>query len=170
MVWPHHLQCIFCIQSIQLVRMFCSSIRRGSYNNQFLGPFFQNLGYDLWIGNARGNTFSRNHTTLNPDEPQFWTFSWHQIGVYDLPAMIDYILSHTGQDKLIYIGHSQGVTSMFVLLSKRPEYNKKIIILHAIAPPIIMKYHHIVTPDKKDLNKLKVFPKRNNRFHLNLTQ
>lgn len=82
----------------------------------------------IWIrmGNARGNTLSRNHTTLNPNEVDFWKFSWHEMGVYDLPALIDFILARTGQEQLIYAGHSQGGTSLFVLLSERREYNKKI--------------------------------------------
>ncbi|XP_055301156.1 lipase 3-like [Sitodiplosis mosellana] len=83
----------------------------------------------VWIANARGNSFSRNHTKLNPDEEQFWEFSWHEIGFFDLPAMIDYVLMQTGQKQLIYIGHSQGVTSAFVMLSERPEYNEKIAFL-----------------------------------------
>lgn len=83
----------------------------------------------MWSGNARGNTYSRNHTKLNPDEQPFWKFSWHEIGYYDLPAMIDYVLNQTGQDQLIYVGHSQGVSSAFVMLSERPEYNEKIALL-----------------------------------------
>lgn len=53
------------------------------------------------MGNARGNMFSRNHTTLNPNEPEFWKFSIHELGVIDLPAMIDYILLQTNQTQLI---------------------------------------------------------------------
>lgn len=91
------------------------------------------------MGNARGTEYSRNHTSLNPDDLEFWKFSWHEIGYYDLPAMIDYSLKTAKQRQLVFIGHSQGVTSAMVMLSARPEYNKKIKILHALTVPVIMK-------------------------------
>lgn len=123
-----------------------------------LGYFFLNRGHPIWIGNARGNTYSRNHTVKSPDEGEFWKFSFHEIGIYDLPAMIDFILSKTQQDQLIYVGHSQGVTSAFVMLSERPEYNAKISILHAIAPPIILKHYTPIAPSSmKDVHNMEVF-------------
>lgn len=61
-----------------------------------------------------GNTYSRRHISLNPNDPKFWDFSWHEIGIYDIPATIDYILQQTNQTKLSYVGHSQGVTAMYV--------------------------------------------------------
>lgn len=75
---------------------------------------FADAGYDVWIGNARGNTYSRQHMTINPDDPKFWDFSWHEVGIYDLPATIDYILEHTNQTKISYVGHSQGVTAYVI--------------------------------------------------------
>lgn len=39
-------------------------------------PFIlADLGYDVWLGNNRGNRFSKYHTTLDPAEPEYWRFS-----------------------------------------------------------------------------------------------
>ncbi|XP_034473375.1 lipase 3 [Drosophila innubila] len=99
---------------------------------------FADKGYDVWLGNARGNIYSRNNTKISMNHPNFWSFSWHEIGAYDLPAMIDYILALTGQKALHYVGHSQGCTTFFVMASFRPEYNAKIKTAHMLAPPIFM--------------------------------
>lgn len=31
-------------------------------------------GYDVWLGNARGNLYSKAHVTYNVDSPAFWNF------------------------------------------------------------------------------------------------
>ncbi|KAH8310918.1 hypothetical protein KR044_003466 [Drosophila immigrans] len=97
-------------------------------------------GFDVWLGNGRGNTYSRNHTTLSPEHPYFWRFSWHEIGYYDIAAMIDHALKTNGQGQksIHYVGHSQGTTVFFTLMSSRPEYNEKIKTAHMFAPIAIM--------------------------------
>lgn len=69
-------------------------------------------GYDVWLGNSRGNTFSRAHTEYDPDhnEKKFWDFTWKDMGDYDLPAVIDAIQTETDGKKVAYVGHSQGTT------------------------------------------------------------
>ncbi|KXJ78622.1 hypothetical protein RP20_CCG004106 [Aedes albopictus] len=95
-------------------------------------------GYDVWMGNVRGNVNSRKHISLDPAKPEFWDFSWHEIGLYDLPTMIDYVLKKTNQPSLHYVGHSQGTTAFFVMASLKPEYNSKILSMQALAPVAFM--------------------------------
>lgn len=95
--------------------------------------------YDVWLGNSRGN----RHASVNyqtADLNSLWDFSFHEIGKFDLPAMIDYVLAYTKQPKLFYVGHSQGTTSLMVLLSTRPEYNDKIAQAHLLAATAFQKY------------------------------
>nr|CAH7747960.1 unnamed protein product [Callosobruchus chinensis] len=109
------------------------------------GYMLADEGYDVWLGNARGNMYSRNHTTLDPDKNMtFWDFSWHEIGLVDLPAMIDYILEQTGTDGLYYAGHSQGTTVFYVMAAERPEYNRKIKAHVSLAPVAYLS--HVTSP------------------------
>lgn len=56
----------------------------------------------------------------------FWDFSFDDIGTYDVPCAIDFVLQQTGYDQLTLVGWSQGSTNVFVTLSLRPEYNAKV--------------------------------------------
>lgn len=91
--------------------------------------------YDLWVGNNRGNYYSRQHVRLNPDrDTEYWNFYSHEIGFYDIPAMIDYVLDYTATEKLNYIGFSQGTGTFLVMCSERPEYCDKVQLLIGLAP------------------------------------
>lgn len=52
--------------------------------------------------------------------------------------MIDYITSRTGQQRMHYVGHSQGTTAFFVMCAERPVYNDRIISAHMLAPIAFM--------------------------------
>lgn len=63
-------------------------------------------GFDVWLGNMRGNAFSREHPTLRPessarDRHAFWNFSVDEVASYDLPACIRYILQTTGNEQVV---------------------------------------------------------------------
>nr|CAD7430215.1 unnamed protein product [Timema monikensis] len=105
-----------------------------------LGYLLADAGYDVWMGNSRGNTYSSSHVELSIEDPEFWQFSWHEMGIYDLPATIDYILEQTMQKKLYYIGHSMGNTMFYVLCSMRPEYNAKIRAQFSLAPVAFVEH------------------------------
>ncbi|OWR52888.1 hypothetical protein KGM_201191 [Danaus plexippus plexippus] len=95
--------------------------------NDSLGIALANSGYDLWFGNCRGNRYSRRHRDLDPNrDSSYWSFTFHEMGYYDLPAIIDRVLNETGTPSLTAIGHSRGNTIFFVLGSTRPEYNSKV--------------------------------------------
>lgn len=53
-------------------------------------------GYDIWLGNARGNTYSKRHVSLKHDDSEFWDFSWHEMAYFDVPAEIDYVYKIRG--------------------------------------------------------------------------
>ena len=91
-------------------------------------------GYDVWMGNFRGNVFSLNHTYLNYKSKDFWRYSWDEHGTVDLPAMIKYVMEYTKVPKIRYIGHSMGTTSLFVMLNEYPEMNRVIDYCVALAP------------------------------------
>ncbi|OXA52641.1 Lipase 3 [Folsomia candida] len=93
-------------------------------------------GYDVWMANARGNRYSKRNIAMTPKKSAFWDFSWHEIGKYDIPASIDYILATTGLKELNYVGHSMGTTAFFVAMSLRPEYNAKVRKMIALAPAV----------------------------------
>ncbi|XP_046452950.1 lipase 3-like isoform X1 [Daphnia pulex] len=103
------------------------------------------LGYDVWMGNTRGNIYSRNHVELDPDQdPEFWQYSWDEIGYYDIPACINYVLAVTGWDKLVYAGHSLGTGLFFIAMIQHPELNSKVHRMLALAP--ISSKHNLRSP------------------------
>nr|ACU57197.1 triacylglycerol lipase [Penaeus vannamei] len=95
-------------------------------------------GYDVWLSNMRGNTYSRNHVELDPEDISFWQFSWDELAYYDVPASIDYVLGMTGAEAVYYAGWSMGTTVFWAMMSEKPEYNEKVRAMAAMAPVAFM--------------------------------
>ncbi|KAI5646270.1 alpha/beta hydrolase fold domain-containing protein [Phthorimaea operculella] len=94
-------------------------------------------GYDVWILSNRGTSEeSQRHIryTLPRDADQYWDFSFDELGRYDLPATIDFVLEETGKPKMKYVGFSQGTAIFYVMVSELPEYAEKISLMVSLAP------------------------------------
>lgn len=91
-------------------------------------------GYDVWLGNNRGNKYSKKSIHYAPTEDKFWNFSMDQFAFHDIPDSINYILETTEQPSLSYIGFSQGTAQAFATLSIHPTLNEKVDVFIALAP------------------------------------
>merc|ERR1711907_296913 len=75
-------------------------------------------GYDVWLGNNRGNVFGMTNTKLKINGKAFWrAVDIDTMASIDIPNVIDYVLHTTAKSKLSYVGHSEGTIQMFAALS-----------------------------------------------------
>jgi len=111
-----------------------------NFPNESFGFILADQGYDVWLGNNRGNTFSQRHVKYLKNTPEFWNFSYDEMAQYDAPNMIDYVLHYTNHTQLAYVGHSEGTIQMFAAPTFNTNINDKIAIYGALAP--VAYVHH----------------------------
>ena len=77
------------------------------------------------------------HKYLDPEvDREFWNFSFEEMGMVDSKAVISYIKNNTGNEKITFIGQSQGSALMFYALSKDSEWFKDNLNLFAALAPV----------------------------------
>ncbi|XP_034666705.1 lipase 1, partial [Drosophila subobscura] len=130
------------------------------------------LQYDVWLANLRGAyPYGRQHTELTDVMDEFWSFSFHEHGAYDLPAIIDHMAEVTGSEQqsgeaakeeparqVLLIGHSQAFNAFLVLCSLHPRFNQRIQLMQALAP--LSRLHRQVRFDAAQVRSLMKFVKK----------
>jgi len=92
-------------------------------------------GYDVWLGNNRGNKYSRKTAHMgNVHQDTFWDYSIDEFCLFDIPDSIHYVLKTAKVDKLSYVGFSQGTAQAFAALSVHPDLNEVVDVFVALAP------------------------------------
>jgi len=114
--------------------LMCTSACWLTSGENSLAYLLSKAGYDVWMGNIRGNNYGSEHRTLNSSDSEFWKFTFHHFGTYDLPAIIDKVTSVSGYSKLNFVGHSMGSTSMLVASSQSQESMVRLNLVVLLAP------------------------------------
>ncbi|XP_034245488.1 lipase 3-like [Thrips palmi] len=113
-----------------------------------LAPLLYDAGFDVWMINYRGTLLSQEHNKFSIRNEEYWNFSWHEQGVFDNAAAIDYVLAQTSFPSVMYAGHSMGATTFMAMAAARPEYQRKVRVraaflmapagsLHAHRSPVV---------------------------------
>jgi len=92
------------------------------------------MGFDVWLGNNRGNKYSKKNIHHDPNSSKFWNYSMDDFAWHDIPDSIQYILDVTKEPNLSYIGFSQGTAQAFAALSIHHRLNERINVFIALAP------------------------------------
>ena len=96
-----------------------------------------NHNFDVWLGNSRGNKYCKMHEKFDDKSFEFWQFSFNELGLYDVPAIIKYIREvNKSGEKIIYFGHSQGTSLMFSGLAQKFDFYKENLKLFVALAPV----------------------------------
>ena len=109
----------------------------GNHKNKCLPFLLADRGYDVWLGNNRGNKYSRKHIEMLSKEERFWKFSLDEYAIFDIPDTLNYILDLTQCEKISYVGFSQGSAIGIASFSLNPTLAKKINLFVGLSPALI---------------------------------
>lgn len=104
-------------QAVMLVHGMSANHYNWDYRPEVsLAWWLQQRGWDVWIPGLRGD---EGTTAPSKKAGRNWIFDDHAL--LDLPAALDVIREHTGQQQVVWIGHSMGGMLLYAALSAYPE-------------------------------------------------
>jgi pimeloyl-ACP methyl ester carboxylesterase len=108
-----------------------------------LAYILADAGYDVWMGNSRGNAYGRRHVTLDPEsDSRFWSFSWDEMASHDLPAQLELVCNVTGVKGIPLVAHSQGTTQVFAGMNTVHDKIRPLIKSFVALGPVANVSHH----------------------------
>ncbi|GBF88601.1 lipase [Raphidocelis subcapitata] len=102
--------------------------------------YLADAGFDVWLPNSRGNTYSRGNRYYRATDQGYWDNSMDELALFDRASQIDFITNKTGQAQIAAIGHSQGCTLTVMLLAMRPDYIDKLWLFMLMGPVTHSEY------------------------------
>jgi hypothetical protein len=127
-----------------------------------IGFYYVDDGWDVWVGNSRGNKYCLSHLQDKIDTKEFFAFSFEEIGRYDAPAVYKVILGEKLEPwfrKIVYFGYSIGTTEIFSAMSDTGDngefLRKKTDAVIALAPTLYFSDWIVKNPALKKWARLR---------------
>ena len=108
-----------------------ASFASGGANS--LAYYFNQNGFDVWLGNNRiGFQYESNK---NQNDKTYWDWDMNEMYKIDLPTLIDFVQEKTGYERIHLVGHSQGTTEIFLaLINNVEDIRSKVDTFIALSP------------------------------------
>jgi len=112
-------------------------VQPGTSNN--LAYMLSDAGFDVWLGNNRGNVFSVANSKMDINTEEFWdAVDVDNMASTDVPAIFDYVLETTKAPRLHWVGHSMGGGQLIFALAKDPSLADRLGPSALLAPGVHM--------------------------------
>eukprot|EP01116_Phalansterium_solitarium_P006509 TRINITY_DN18834_c0_g1_i1.p2 TRINITY_DN18834_c0_g1~~TRINITY_DN18834_c0_g1_i1.p2 ORF type:complete len:391 (+),score=140.83 TRINITY_DN18834_c0_g1_i1:88-1260(+) len=109
--------------------------------NESLAYILADAGFDVYVGNARGNTYSLDNVNYPIKSKALWDLvDFDNMISIDAPVMIQNALRISQQEKLVYVGHSQGTVMGFGAFSTNPQLAAMVNLFVALAPVAVVSH------------------------------
>ena len=67
----------------------------------------------MWLGNLRGNKYSRDNKLVDPYWSKYWSFNLSELAA-DLSENIEFVRKQADSDKIAFVGHGHSASLLFM--------------------------------------------------------
>jgi pimeloyl-ACP methyl ester carboxylesterase len=101
-------------------------------------------GFDVWLGNTRGNVFSLGNTNMSINTTQYWdAVDLDNMASKDVPSILSYVRRESNVSRVHWVGHSQGGGILIMALAKNPSLKDQLDTSVLLAPGVHMQHLHV---------------------------